>query len=311
MSSTAQATAQMQEVKRVFKLAAAGFAAGFVGGLFVGHPFAGGFAVVGLMLVVNGLRVLPRWKQARGITEQPIGSIGPASGAVEVVGRAQGDGETTTAPLTDTPCLAYVIEMEEYRYRSGGRHSSGGYRWVDAGGDMDNVDFLLEDHSGLALVETSGAEFFLDAERELELEEEQQPPASLGQMLERAGYDVVCDAKRRYTEYRLDEGEEIHVSAEANAPPDRPGTDGRQPSVALTDGPSTPLFSIATDPDKSVSGELLWRAVSGAIMGASLIGAAVAGAMWGAVGGIGAIIAGIVVLMIIAAVTGRGEFMPN
>jgi hypothetical protein len=285
------------------------FAGGFVVGLLLGHAWAGGFAALGVAIILNSAKLLPEWQTARETSEQPIGSVTPGEGAVEVVGTTTPDPGTTTAPLTDAECLGYVLAVEEYQYRPGGRHSSGRHRWVSVGGDAETHPFFVEDDSGLAWVDDSGLQFFLDAEREIELDERAQPPDAVRDFLADTDHEMVCDDKRRYTEYRLDGGDEVHVAAEVTTPPDRSWN--TRPSVALTDGEAAPMFSVSTDPQMDVAGELLWQTTGGVMIGGTLLAMAVASVQWGLLGAFVTVFLCTFLMGIVAFAADRGELFPD
>lgn len=87
-------------------------------GLWILTPF--GFwgtltGTAGLVCIFWGIRALHRAVAARSIEETTVGLLGGQSTPVQLVGDARPVREPLTAPLTDTECVAYQIEIKEYR----------------------------------------------------------------------------------------------------------------------------------------------------------------------------------------------------
>jgi hypothetical protein len=68
----------------------------------------------GLFFVYHGIQALRRSASSRSVERTKIGSLGGRREAVQIVGRAQPDGEPLTAPVTDTDCVAYELRVKEY-----------------------------------------------------------------------------------------------------------------------------------------------------------------------------------------------------
>jgi hypothetical protein len=260
---------------------AVGFAVGVVAGL---NPLATAIAGVGGLLVANGLVVLPRWFQARGIEARSIVSLGADSGAVEVVGTTQRGEDVLTAPFSGEECLAYSINVDEYE------HTGETWKWETEYAQWDSVPFVVEDGSGTAWVDPTDAEFHMDLEESVELDAGDEPPERFRQALTDGGpatgsgrgrdataygngsLPVVAEGKRRrFQEFRLVGGQEVHLSAETHRVPEAAGGPDRTPSVTLADGSSTPVFSVSTDADHDVDEALLSRAAGAILAGAVLV----------------------------------------
>lgn len=260
---------------------AVGFAAGIVAGV---NPLATAIAGVGALLVGNGLVVLPRWFRARNTEPASIASLGVDSGAVEVVGTAERGEDVLTAPFSGEECLAYSVNVDEYE------HTGETWKWETEYAQWDSVPFVVEDGSGTAWVDPTDAEFHLDLEESVELDSGQEPPERFRRALTDGGpatesgrgpdatvygnesvTAVAENKRRRFQEFRLAEGQEVHVSAETHRVPEAAGGSDRRPSVTLADGSSTPVFSVSTDVDTDVDETLLSRAAGAILAGAVLV----------------------------------------
>lgn len=108
------------------------------------------FLIVVLAVIVyqaffsEAAKIRRAFKQAKrvSIAEARSGEI------VKIVGRVRPIGDLLRAPLTDRPCVFFEATVEEYR--SSGKSGS----WVQIVRDTEAVDFLVEDGTGRALVQT-------------------------------------------------------------------------------------------------------------------------------------------------------------
>lgn len=258
------------------KWAAGGVVAAIAISLGVGVSLFGALAVVfGVMLIGNGALVVPRWRKAQRVSVEPVGSLTPGQGAVEVVGAAQPDRGLTTAPYSGRDCVAYAFEIEDYELVStGGARGTHSTRrkWRTKYHDTDSRDFFVDDGTGIAWVDPADAEFDLGVEEQFELDAGERPPEAAARVLDGSDLSVVNDHnKRRFAEYRLDQGEEIHVAGVVNEPPTVEGDDAGAVNVSVTDGDATPLFSVSTDPSADVGEKLKQRAAGGIGFGVALV----------------------------------------
>lgn len=178
------------------------------------------FALVGavaLACLVYGVREL---QFANHVLRSRPNSVLEATqgGPIELRGTANPAGGTLRSPFTDTPCLAYEYEVEEEYSTKNGTS----WRTIDSGDRF--VPFRLADDSGSVLIEPPGASVRLTAEDRVTVEGGTEPPAAIQRFIE-ANEDVDCQntsmdlrifelrtgSDRRFTERRLDVGEEVHV----------------------------------------------------------------------------------------------------
>lgn len=96
-----------------------------------------------------------RWRRARLIDDVPTAKIrSAAQGYTELHGRAVFDSRyATVSPLTGTPCLWYRFKIER---RS--RDVRGRQRWQTLHRGSSDTGFLMEDDTGLCLIDPRGAE---------------------------------------------------------------------------------------------------------------------------------------------------------
>lgn len=184
-------------------------------------PFAlailGLAALIAAVLVLYGARELRLASQVlRSRPDSVLDATG--GGPVELRGRAEPAGKALRAPFTGTPCLAYEYEVEEERSTKNGTT----WRAIDSGDRY--VPFLLDDGSGKILVEPPGASVRLSRDAHITVEGGTEPPERIARYIE-ATEDVDCQntaldlrlfelktgTDRRFTERRLDVGEEVHV----------------------------------------------------------------------------------------------------
>jgi hypothetical protein len=259
------------------KWTAGGVVVGFVVGLVLGlNPFGTMLAGVGVLLVGNGAKMYPRWSKSRGLETIPVGEA-RAGSATEVVGRAKtGDG-TVTAPFSGKECLAYTASVGDYTYMS--RHDgSGRYTWQSRWWETDSRSFVVADDTGAAWVDPTDVEFHLPNEYYEEVPEGEEPPAEVAAALGAGGntltigdgsISVINDSqKRRYQEFRLHADDEVFITGQTYQP-----QDGLPPGVgvAIADGPDVPLFSVSTDTNLDVSGELRSRMFGAIGVGGAMV----------------------------------------
>lgn len=78
------------------------------------------FGTAGLSFAFWGVRSLFRAVSSRSVEETAVGSLGGQSAAVQLVGDARPVDESLTAPLTGTECVAYQVQVREYRPSNSG-----------------------------------------------------------------------------------------------------------------------------------------------------------------------------------------------
>jgi hypothetical protein len=182
----------------------------------------------------------------------PIRELPTRSGSVEIEGTARvaEDHEPIESIFTETPCLAFEYEIEEYR--SSGKHSS----WDTLEEGMTYVPFLIEDGTGTVEVRPEGAAFRFE-DHSIRVDGGEKPPERIERYLQRTDAadpqnkslnlgitELSYGNDQRFTERRLEPGEDAYVY----------GTVGRAQggewgsdlvSAAVEDGDSIPEFVVS------------------------------------------------------------------
>ncbi len=208
----------------------------------------------GALLLLIGIVGLVKTKQSIGPVIEiyrndplDVQDLVYQDGPAEVEGTARGDEKGAKTPFTETVCLAYEYEVQEYQNQ--GKHSSWktldeGYHWVP---------FLVEDATGAVRIDGKEAELHLSDET-LTLEPGDQPPDRVAQYIEQTEavdpQDRTLDLKitelnvgnrQKFIERRLDIDESVHVYGTVErAPAGEWGSN--QVDAMLTSDERTPLI---------------------------------------------------------------------
>ena len=168
----------------------------------------------------------------------------------KVVGRARALSETLEAPLTGRRCVYFIATVEEHR--SSGKSSY----WKTIIRETRGVPFMLEDASGRALIDATGARIAIDFDGKSQSGTFDDPTPIEQAFLARHGQKGegwVFNKSLRYREAVIEEGETISVlgSGTREPDPDSPPTEayrGDAPTrLRLTSSRKYPLV-ISDDP---------------------------------------------------------------
>ncbi|SDQ27511.1 GIDE domain-containing protein [Natronobacterium texcoconense] len=209
------------------------------------------FVLVGVALVAVGCwKLQPAYHVYRGDIDDVV-SVERANGPVELEGTATAVDGTISSPLTETECLVYEYEVEEYQ--SSGNNSS--WTTVDEGTDV--VPFRLEDDTASVRVEPEGADLALSTEITIGVDGGEPEPKQVREFLETQSdlesenssidlgvVEISTGNNRRYHERRLDPGEEVYVFGQSHYDIDARET-MRDVGAVIEDGPETPAFVVA------------------------------------------------------------------
>jgi hypothetical protein len=216
-------------------------------------PGAGIASVGGTLLVVVGLAALLKGWQELGpavaiYRNDPVSvqDLVYHDGPAEVEGTARGDEKGVKTPFTDTVCLAYEYEVEEYQ--SSGKHS----HWKSLEEGNNWVKFLVEDDTGAVQINGADAELHL-SEETLELSPGEDPPERIARYMAESDEieqqdstldlgitELTLGNKQRFIERRLDLDESVHVyGTVGRAPAGEWGSN--QVDAMLTSDANTPL----------------------------------------------------------------------
>lgn len=175
---------------------------------------ASAFALVAVSYGASELRVAAHLLRTRPASVLDATDGGP----IELRGEARSARGTLEAPFSGTDCLVCVYEVEEYR--SSGKSSS--WQTIDSGEKY--IPFLLSDGSASVLTEPPGADFRLTRDARIEVEGGTRPPDRIARYIESEDevdsqdtsidlglFELTTGNDRRFVEYRLDPGSEVHV----------------------------------------------------------------------------------------------------
>jgi hypothetical protein len=129
------------------------------------------------------------WWRLRSVRRRRIyDAVG--RGRARLVGRVRVAGAPLIAPVSGRACVAYSFRAEE---RSQGRDLSGrpNEYWSEIARFEEIRDFVLEDESGAALVDTVGARLLLAEDILVDVTRGDQPPVALEELVRRLGHDVL------------------------------------------------------------------------------------------------------------------------
>lgn len=177
-------------------------------GLLIAAGVAAGLAVAGQFVLAGRAKRHAR-RIERALAARPRTWIQEARGRVRVTGHVRRDAAVLRAPLSGRPCVVYEFIVEDL---SAG--SSLPQRWIDV---RQVCPFLLEDDSGTARIDTSGAGFVALVHDHSGVTSGLYPGAhlDLGELLESWGFEPATWFGRwkpiRYAEGVLEPGELVSV----------------------------------------------------------------------------------------------------
>lgn len=193
--------------------------------------FTGLFVLIGLPITVAGFSGLRRWNTMRRMDPN---DMVVESGLKEFEGQAHAVGETVTTPFSDSQSL--ICEHKVERYSTSGEGSN----WKTVESDVDTVPFEIEGGGETVAVDPAEASYLLTDEYQVEGREAEDFPSRVMEYAEEtegvnAGSTVelgpvdLGGQKYRFTEERLDDGEEVYVLGPAEMNPESApgGSDAR------------------------------------------------------------------------------------
>lgn len=243
-----------------------------------------GLLVGGVFVVVGAYQLWKAGSEFRTVyhilRNDPVAirELPTRSGPVEVEGTARiaDDHDTVESIFTETECLAYEYEVEEYQ--SSGRNSS--WQTLDEG--SEHAPFVVEDRTGSVRVRPDNAEFRFEDHR-LRVDGGEQPPERIGRYIERTG-DVDPQTKslnvvvtelnygndQRFTERRLDPGEDVYVYGTVGRGADSEWG-SRLVDAAVEDGEGVPEFVVSDTSEEGTARRIgksaFWKAAAGLFFG--------------------------------------------
>jgi hypothetical protein len=189
--------------------------------VFAELALVGGLLIGGILLLTEG----PRFQAVYHILRNapgPVRDLDGYRGPVQIEGPAVAGAEgTVTAPLTGSECLAYSYDVEQL----GMVGDEGVWKTLTAG--MGGVGFVVEDDTGRVAVDPTGAEVHLEDHRET-VSPGEDLPGRLAEFVAASPdvdpqdrtvdlrvTEVTIGQRQRFTERRLDVGEQVYVYGQA------------------------------------------------------------------------------------------------
>lgn len=164
-----------------------------------------GLAVSSVVALASAGASFARLRRARIIEDTPTSKIRSAhQGYVELIGIAKEDGGLPVlSPLSQTHCLWYRFQVEEYR--STGKNS----RWHVIRRGSSDAPFMIDDGSGLCFLFPEGAE--VRSHRRRQWRGSSRLPQAGG---DRDSGVFSLGGRYRFTEYLLQDGDPIYALGE-------------------------------------------------------------------------------------------------
>jgi hypothetical protein len=238
--------------------------------VFVELALVGGLVIGGILWRTEG----PRFRAAYHILQNapmPVRDLDGHRGPVQLEGRAiAGDDDTITAPLTGSECLLYRYDVERLGTVDGG--------WKTLTTGMGGVDFAVEDDTSRVAVNPAGAEFHFEAHRETVSAGDEMPDHLAAfvavspnvdpqpRTLDLRVTELTFGNRHRFTERRLDGGEQVYVSGQAT--PGEAVEWGRgHVDAGVADSDALPAF-VLSDTDRRatawrIARPALWKVLIG------------------------------------------------
>ncbi|MDT3436298.1 GIDE domain-containing protein [Haloarcula sp. 1CSR25-25] len=242
------------------------------------------FLAVGGFVLVRGSRDLRTVAHILRNDPVPVRSLDGHTGPVEITGTAVADEDTgtVTAPFTGSECLAYTYEVEEYR--SSGKHSH--WKTLDEG--QAGVDFVVDDGTDRVRVNPDGADVRFESQS-VTVSPGTELPERLADYVERTEAveaqdgsvnllvtEISLGNRQRFTERRLDVGEDVYVYGQATRGPATEWGSNLVDAI-VGDGDGTPVFVISDTSERGTAWRIARGAITEAVFGllAAVIGAVV------------------------------------
>jgi hypothetical protein len=173
--------------------------------------FVGLFVLSGLGLVVVGGNGFRKWWTMRAVDP---GDFRIEPGLQEFEGRAYAAEDPLTTPFTESESILCEYTVERYD------HDDDGSNWDTVSSDVGSVPFEVDDGGATVAVDPAHADYLLTEEFQVDTSDvEELPPRvqgyatrnlEMGSAIE-LGPIAVGGRRYRFTEKRLDDGEEVYV----------------------------------------------------------------------------------------------------
>ena len=232
------------------------------------------FLTIGGFVLLRGGRELKTVFHILRNDPVPVRSLDGHTGPVEITGTAvanEGAG-TVTAPFTGSECLVYTYEVEEYR--SSGKHSN----WETLDEGQDGVDFIVDDGNARVRVNPDGADVRFESQS-VTVSPGTELPERLAAYVERTEgveaqdgsvnllvTEISLGNKQRFTERRLDVGEDVYVYGQAMRGPATAWGSNLVDAI-VGDGNATPVFVISDTSERGTARRIVRGAIAETVFG--------------------------------------------
>lgn len=210
----------------------------------------------GIFFFFNGFKLLKRKRLMENTPTSNVRSL--AMGFCEIYGEAKtGIDGVLKSPFSGEDCLYFSYKIEEYR-RSGKRS-----RWVTINKGSDYVPFMLDDDTGMVLVNPGQAEFDIPTDNVFSSSTGKDAPLAITSFLQKKGLAATgllgWNKTMRYTESFIRPGEWLYILGTAK---DNPRVDEATAvhghlDVMITCDKNN-LFYISDKSEKSCIGDHVW-----------------------------------------------------
>ena len=221
-----------------------------------GYSVIGFFA--GLYIFYRGFKNLRKKQLIENTPTSKVRSI--AMGQVEVIGTTKPFTKLIKSPFTNTPCVYYKWQVEEYR-----RTKNSSY-WAEiAKGDSKNK-FYLEDNTGEVLVDPQGAEIDIQHDLQTQLKTEIIDAFLTENKISSKAW--FFGRQLRYTEYYLTPKDTIYILGYAGKSSEVKSSAKNADLVMIQKGGE--VYFISDKPEKNVLKDFMWKSW-GYIAGGTLL----------------------------------------
>ncbi len=201
---------------------------------------------IGVGLFFSGFK---KWEKRRAVSRTPTSKIRSAAvGLCEFFGRAKPNHGTILSPISETPCLYYYYEIEEYR--KSGKSS----RWVRIQTGKSAEPFFVEDQTGRILVLPSGATLVAHEDEQFKLHTFMSGDEAFRAALYRLGVPVLGNNLRAHEIYIL-EDDPVYVLGDVKR--NGTGSEVNQENLVVTYSKDS-FFIISDRSEKELLSHLGW-----------------------------------------------------
>lgn len=186
---------------------------------------------IGALLGLVGLSYLRAYWTITGTEPTDVAAVSDTMDEVALMGTAMAVGEPGTAPFSASETLVCDWDFDDL----GG--DQGKWSTVESGAEV--APFVLADETGEIVVDPRGADWQLDQRFQVTIHDE-EPPQAIRSFLDEQGMEPNAEKRllkddRRYTERRLDPGDEVYVYGPVKRGPAEDAPSGTVESYIGTD----------------------------------------------------------------------------